>query len=168
MYFSDGFVYVPPPQVPFAAVSSPRLVMFVANETGDGDNHSEGGQLSGEIGAGTRRSSNAFWFNAYSAYLGCDNVGPEECNVQISGLVYQNSTKSEVVAFQQNATLPPCLIFENCQLTQVKFAKSMKGLSGIRIQAFNGGESRSWFMDNLALGWYNNSCDAGLLRGRSH
>ncbi|KAI4794334.1 hypothetical protein E4T44_12515, partial [Aureobasidium sp. EXF-8845] len=62
MYFSNGFVYAPPPSLPFLPVSSPHLVMFVANET---DNHSEGGQLSGEIGAGRRRSSSAFWFDAH-------------------------------------------------------------------------------------------------------
>jgi hypothetical protein len=167
MYFSDGFVYAPPPSVPFAAISSPRLVMFLANGTGDDDNHSDGGELSGEIGAGTRRSSNAFWFNAYSAYLGCDNNGPEDCTLQVTGLVYQDSTKSEVAAFQQNVTQPPCLYADKCQLTQVHFAQSMKGLSGIRIQAFVGSERRSWFMDNLALGWFNNTCEAGLLRGRS-
>lgn len=88
--------------------------------------------------------------------------------MQISGLVYQKGTDSEVAAFHQNVTLPPCLSSEKCQLEQVQFPQSMRGLSGIRIQAFVGNERRSWFMDNLALGWYNNTCDAGLLRTRSH
>ncbi|THX27639.1 hypothetical protein D6D12_05368 [Aureobasidium pullulans] len=167
MYFSDGFVYAPPPSVPFVAVSSPRLVMFVANETGDNDNHSEGGQLSGEIGAGTRRSSNAFWFNAHSAYLGCENHSAHQCVLKITGLVYQSETKSEVAAFHQTVKLLPCYLPDNCHLTQIDFSESMKGLSGLRIQASVNEEPVSWFMDNLALGWSNNTCAAGLLRARS-
>lgn len=167
MYFSDGFVYAPPPSVPFVAVSSPRLVTFVANETGDNDNHSEGGQLSGEIGAGTRRSSNAFWFNAHSAYLGCENHSAHQCVLKITGLVYQSETKSEVAAFHQTVKLLPCYLPNNCHLTQIDFAESMKGLSGLRIQASVNDEPVSWFMDNLALGWSNNTCAAGLLRARS-
>ncbi|THY71605.1 hypothetical protein D6C86_04630 [Aureobasidium pullulans] len=167
MYFSDGFVYAPPPSVPFEAASSPRLVMFVANETGDNDNHSEGGQLSGEIGAGTRRSSNAFWFNAHSAYLGCENHSAHQCVLKITGLVYQSETKSEVAAFHQTVKLLPCYLPDNCHLTQIDFSESMKGMSGLRIQASVNEEPVSWFMDNLALGWSNNTCAAGLLRARS-
>jgi hypothetical protein len=167
MYFSDGFVYAPPPSVPFLPVSSPRLVMFVANETGENDNHSEGGQLPGEIGAGIRRSSSAFWFDAYSAYLGCDNPSAYQCELQITGLVYHEKTKSDVAAFHQTVSLLPCLLPDNCELQKVHFDSSMKGLSGIRIQASADYEPVSWFMDNLALGWSNNTCAAGLLRERS-
>lgn len=164
MYFSDGFVYAPPPSLPFLPVSPPRLVMFVANETSDNDNHNEGGQLSGEIGAGIRRSSSAFWFNAYSAYLGCDNHSGYRCKLQITGFVYQEETKSDVAAFHQTVFLLPCLLRDHCELKQIHFDVSMKSLSGLRIQASADDEPVSWFMDNLALGWSNNTCAAGLLR----
>ncbi|CAD0083442.1 unnamed protein product [Aureobasidium vineae] len=167
MYFSDGFVYAPPPTLPFLPVSSPRLVMFVANKTSDNENHSEGGQVSGEIGAGTRRSSSAFWFNARSAYLGCDNHSAYQCKLQITGLVYNEHTKSEVAAFHQTVSLLSCLLPDNCELKKVYFDSSMKELSGLRIQASANEEPVSWFMDNLALGWSDNTCAAGLLRGRS-
>lgn len=160
---------MPPPSTPFEAISSPRLVMFLANQTGeDSNNHGDGNQLAGEIGAGQRRSSDAFWFNAYSAYLGCDNEGPDDCIMQISGLVLQNSTKQEVTAYQQNFTLTACPGLTDCHLQRIDFPNIMRGLSGIRIEAFVGSERRSWFMDDLSLGWYNNSCAAGMLRIRSH
>ncbi|KAG9892367.1 hypothetical protein KCU98_g16983, partial [Aureobasidium melanogenum] len=165
MYFSDGFVYAPPPSMPFLPVSPPRLVMFVANETGD--NHNEEGQLSGEIGAGIRRSSSAFWFDAYSAYLGCDNRSADQCKLQITGLVYHEETKSEVAAFHQTMFLSPCLLPNHCELKQFHFDLSMKALSGLRIEASVNDGPVSWFMDNLALGWSNNTCAAGLLREES-
>lgn len=164
MYFSDGVVYGPLPSLPFLPVSFPRLIMFVANETGDNDNHNEGGQFSGEIGAGIRRSSSAFWFDAYSAYLGCENHSAGQCKLQITGLVYQEETKSEAATFHQTVFLGPCLLPDNCELQQVRFDSSMKALSGLRIQASVDDEPVSWFMDNLALGWSNNTCAAGLVR----
>ncbi|KAG9837134.1 hypothetical protein KCU77_g11359, partial [Aureobasidium melanogenum] len=167
MYFSDGFVYAPPPSMPFLPISPPHLVMFVANETGDNHNHNEGGQLSGEIGAGIRRSSSAFWFNAYSAYLGCDNHSADQCKLQITGLVYHEETKSEVAAFHQTVFLAPCLLPDHCELKQVHFDLSMKALSGLSIEASVNDGPVSWFMDNLALGWSNNTCAAGLLREES-
>ncbi|KAI5199965.1 hypothetical protein E4T39_05966 [Aureobasidium subglaciale] len=175
MYFSNGFVYAAPGSDPFGpSTSDRRLVMFKANDTGDSDNHNEGGQLPGELGAGIRRSSNAFWFNAYSAQLGCDYESNASCTLQITGLVYQNETKTEVAAYHQTVRLPPCSpsigdpLMINCQLTEVLFAQSMQGLSGLRVQACSdAGTARSWFMGDLALGWTNNTCAAGLLRGRS-
>lgn len=167
MHFSDGFVYAPPPSLPFLPVSPPHLVMFVANETGDNNNHNDGGRLAGEIGAGIRRSSSAFWFNAYHAYLGCDNHSAHPCKLQITGLVYQEQTKSEVAAFHQTVSILPCLLPDNCELKQIHFDSSMKALSSLRIQASANDEPVSWFMDNLALGWSNNTCAAGLLRERS-
>ncbi|KAH0372405.1 hypothetical protein KCU65_g1091, partial [Aureobasidium melanogenum] len=167
LYFSDGFVYAPPPSMPFLPVSPPHLVMFVANETSDNHNLNDGGQFSGDIGAGIRRSSSAFWFNAHSAYLGCDNHSADQCKLQITGLVYQEETKSEVAAFHQTVFLSPCLLPDHCELKQVHFDLSMKALSGLRIEASVNDEPVSWFLDNLALGWTNNTCTAGLLREES-
>lgn len=141
--------------------------MFLTNETGPTSSTDAGLERSGEIGTGDRASSSAFWFNAYSAYLGCDNDGPDACIMQISAYVWQASSNSEILAYQQNATLPPCPGFKDCKLEQVNFATSMKGLSGVRIQAFVGTEQKMWFMDNLAMGWYNNTCSAGLIRQMS-
>lgn len=121
----------------------------------------------GELGAGDRASESAFWFNAYSAYLGCDNQGPEDCEMVINGFTYQDFSQEEVLTYQQNATIPACTAMQDCKLQLVEFAKVMTGLTGLQITAFVGGAKRIWFMDNLSMGWYNNTCAAGLLRQRS-
>ena len=167
MYFSNGYVYAPPPRDPFPPISGSRLVMFLTNETGPSNNPNAGGQRPGEIGAGDRASESAFWFNVYSAYLGCDNAGPHDCNMLITGYVWQADTQDEVLVFQQAVSLPPCPGFQNCKLQPITFAKSMVNLSGIQIQASVDGEERMWYMDDLAMGWSNNTCAAGLLRLRS-
>lgn len=138
--------------------------MFLTNDTGPTSSTDAGLERPGEIGTGVRSSVSAFWFNVYSAYLGCDNEGPSSCIMQISAYIWQASSESEILAYQQNVMLPSCPGFNDCKLEKVNFATSMTGLSGIRIQAFVGGQQKMWFMDNLAMGWYNNTCSAGLLR----
>jgi len=120
----------------------------------------------GEIGDGVYESSSAFWFNATSAFLGCDDSGPEDCTLVFSAYTWSPSSNDEILTYSQNATLPPCSGYDNCQLQQVIFPASFTGLSGLQIQAFVGNQERMFFMDDLALGWYNNTCAAGLMRQR--
>lgn len=168
LYFSNGYVYIPPPTDPFPPISEPRLVMFLTNETGASDNVDAGDLRPGEISAGKYASESAFWFNAYSAYLGCDNAGPGDCTMLISGYAYYDASPSDqVLVHQFNATLPPCPGMKNCTLSKVDFPAEFEGLSGIQVEAFKGNETKMWFMDNLSMGWYNNTCAAGLLRQRS-
>ncbi|KAK4981677.1 hypothetical protein LTR66_009796 [Elasticomyces elasticus] len=169
LYFALGYVYVPPPSDPFPPISPPRLTMFFTNETG-ADNESSpsaGGLRPGEISAGPRAVESAFWFDAYSAYLGCDNEGPNDCELSITGYQYNAFAKQEISAFQQNVTLPPCPGMTDCRLEQVQFPASFRGLSGLQFQASVGNEKKIFFMDDLSMAWSNNTCAAGLLRQRS-
>lgn len=166
--FSNGFVYIPPPTDPFPPVSAPPLIMFLTNETGPSNNPDAGLVRPGEISAGVYSSNSAFWFNAYSAYLACDNSGPDDCTMSISGYTYLTGTDNdETLAYQHNVTILPCPGYKDCHLQKVDFPPMFKGLSGLQIQAYVGGEQKMWFMDDLSMGWSNNTCAAGLLRQRS-
>lgn len=121
----------------------------------------------GEIGTGPRAASTAFWFNAYSAYLGCDNSGPTNCDMEMTGYVYDAATKAETVAAQQTVSVPPCPGFVGCSLTLVDFTNEFVGLSGIQFRAIVNATERVFFLDDLNMGWYDNSCTAGLLRQQS-
>jgi len=154
------------PKEPFQPVSQPHLAVFITNGTGASENVPTGYIRPGEIGAESI-AVDAFWFNAYSAHLGCDNAGPENCRMEISGYTYTGFTDDEMLTYQTNVTIPPCPGLQNCQLHHVGFPAVMKGMSGFQIRAFVGEEQRIWFMDNLALGWYNDSCEAALQRAKS-
>ena len=117
-------------------------------------------ELPGEIGSGPRDSESAYWIDAYSAYLGCTNAGPDDCNITIKG--FQNfSLFSEI---SQGFTLPPCPGMKNCSLALVEFADGFRNLNGLQITATVVTTSVDWYMDNLSLGWSNNSCAAQLER----
>lgn len=121
----------------------------------------------GEFGDGPRDSMSAYWFDAYSAWLGCDDEGPEPCTMVMKAYTWSPYAKAEILSYSQNVTMPPCPGFKNCHLRQVSFPASFRSLSGLQIQAFVGKEERMFFMDDLALHWSNSSCAAGLQRQMS-
>jgi len=123
----------------------------------------------GEIGDGPRDAISAFWFDAQSAYLGCDNPGPDPCTLKISGWTWDSSANTEIMSYGYNVEIPACktLTSLNCQLQRVEFPESFRSLTGLQIQAFTGNQQRMFFMDDLAMAWSNNTCAAGLLRQSS-
>jgi hypothetical protein len=121
----------------------------------------------GEISDGPRESISAFWFDAYSAWFGCDNRGPSPCTLAFSAYTWSSGQQEEVLTFQQNATVPACNRAKDCRLTKVEFPSAFRGLTGIQVQAFVDKEPRMFFVDDLAMRWSNNSCAAGMLRQSS-
>lgn len=163
--FSEGYVYAPKPTEPFSPVSSPNVAVFLASGSGM---RASGALHQGEIGDGPRSSLPAYWFDAFSVYIGCDNAGPSNCTVSLTGYTWSPSANDEVQSVQQNTTISPCPGFKDCQLEKVDFPSSFRGLSGLQIQASVEGESQMFFVDNLVLGWTNNTCAAGQQRSSSH
>ncbi|TKA61862.1 hypothetical protein B0A49_12589 [Cryomyces minteri] len=165
LYYANGFSYVPPPTVPFPPNSPPRLAMYLSNDTGDIGSPNAGGMKAGELGAGPRGATDAYWIDAWSVYLGCDNEGPTDCTMVLSGYRWDTATGQETLHVQQNATLSPCPGYIDCHLQHVVLDSGFTSLTGFQIQAFvNETVDRTYFMDDLAMGWSNNTCAAGLLR----
>ena len=117
------------------------------------------------FGAGPRNSSNIYWFNATSAYVGCDYTGLDPsipCLFNVTAWVFNGTEEVPVVT--DGFEIPPCLDVSYCQLTPITFPEQYMGLTTLNFSASVGGESRTFYMDSLHLGWYNNSCEAGLTR----
>ena len=170
LFFSNGYAYIPSPNDPFPPISPPRLAIFLPNgTTQDVGSPSVVGQRPGELGAGPRASIDAYWFNVYGAYLGCNNSGPAECSVTISGFSWDHTVQQEILFTQQAFKIPPCPSFLDCHLTSIEFPSLFRGLSGLQILAtLTGSDSPIvFYMDNLSMSWYNNTCAAGLIRQMS-
>lgn len=165
--FNEGYVYAPDPKVPFEPVSEPHLAVFFTNGTGMRASQSDHAIEDGEFADGPYESSSAFWFDAFSAWMGCDHNGADPCTLVMSAYTYSAKDKDEVLAFTQNATIPGCPGFKDCKLQKVEFPSTFRGLSGLQIQAFAGGEEKTFFMDDVAMRWTDNSCAAGLTRQRA-
>lgn len=167
LFYANGFTYVPDKWEPYPAISQPNIAIFLPL-TGRllPNTPFAGTLLPGELGAGPRASVRAYWFNAYSGYFGCALSGLTPCTLRISGYRYDAVLKQEVLVAEQNATLPACWAYVNCQLTQVLFNEQFRALSGIQFNAFtyNVGIPQVHMMDDLQMEWYDNSCSAGILR----
>ncbi|KAF2640368.1 hypothetical protein P280DRAFT_400849 [Massarina eburnea CBS 473.64] len=167
LFYANGFAYVPDKWEPYPAVSQPNVAMFLPIGSALLPNSAFAGTLlPGELGAGPRAPVDAYWFNAYSGFFGCALNGITACTLRISGYRWDAATKKEVLAAEQNVTIPPCWGFINCKLTQVNFNGQFQALSGIQFNAFTEKLNipQIFMVDNLQLEWYNNTCSAGILR----
>jgi hypothetical protein len=61
-----------------------------------------------------------------------------------------------------------CPALANCTLTPIPFGDRFVDLNAIQINVTVAGEPKIWFMDDLELGWFNNTCSAGLYRQQAH
>lgn len=167
LFYANGFTYVPDKWEPFPAMSQPNVAMFLPLSGRLLPNTPFAGTLlPGEIGAGPRASVTAYWFNAFSGYFGCALNGLTPCTLRISGYRYDAVLREEVLVAEQNATLPACYAYINCQLTQVMFNEQFRALSGIQFNAYTYrlGIPQVYMVDDLQMEWHNNSCSAGIWR----
>lgn len=169
-YWADGWSYVPPPRDPFPPHDGTRLGIYIPSQSNPspGSGSPNAGLISdGGFGAGPRNSDNNYWFNAESAYVGCDNGAKDTsltCDFVATGYKYDAATGNEIVVATQHFPQPPCPGFQNCKLNQIYFSSKFQGLSSLSFYAVLLGQPRIFFVDTLALGWYNNTCEAGLKR----
>lgn len=171
LFFANGLSYYAPDYSithpgTYDPVSGPNVAIFRVDATTSIDDRDKkvGNMLPGAIGAGPRVDDRIYWFNAYSAELGCENGGSVPCNMTISGYTWNKSTLLEDRAVVQYAQIVPCNQLEDCVLEHVAL-NDFHGLSSIRFEAaVDGATLKSWVVDNLSMEWYDNSCEAGLKR----
>ncbi|KAK6440652.1 hypothetical protein LTR95_003118 [Oleoguttula sp. CCFEE 5521] len=167
--FADGYVYAPLPKEPYSPHSGSKLAVFLGNGTGKTlspsamSPGSTGGEP-GEISNGQYDGNTAFWFDARTAWVGCDNPGPAACVLNVTGYTWDANINDDIGAYKTQYTVPPCPQQQDCQLMPITFPSSFRALTGLQIQAFVGEQQRMFFLDDLALGWSNDTCAAGLTR----
>ncbi|KAI4120683.1 MAG: hypothetical protein LQ338_006835 [Usnochroma carphineum] len=160
LFFNGGYGYVPPPSDPYAPVSPPQLAVYnYHNDSVSQTSVDAGLELHGEIGAGPRINESAYWIDAYSTWIGCANAGPSECTIDFIGYDRFNA---EIAT--QTLSQPPCPSLTNCKLAQVKFSDQFRDLAGLQILAYVNKTPVTFYMDDLSLGWSNNTCAAQLER----
>ena len=114
----------------------------------------------GEFGAGPRASDSAYWIDAFSLWLGCENVGPSDCVITING--YDSAHSTSVAS--KTVTQPPCPGLVNCQLALIEFNRDFRNLAGIQILAAVDRKLTAYYIDDVRLGWSNNTCAAQAKR----
>ncbi|KAF7874598.1 uncharacterized protein EAF02_008575 [Botrytis sinoallii] len=171
--FSDGFTVIPPPKrLPFLPSSKPLLLEFTTNFQANSSDRKRGPNtadhsFSGQIRSGDERHTGCFNFNLYGASLGCDSTGPS-CDFTFTGYKYDVASQKTSQVTQQIIHVPACPELANCVLTTVDLEPSFRNLTYFLMSATVAGEPKLWWMDDLRLGWSDNSCAMGLYRQNSH
>ncbi|OBT67483.1 hypothetical protein VE03_03120 [Pseudogymnoascus sp. 23342-1-I1] len=167
-YFSQGFVVAPPPKDPYTPASAPLLLEFVTQSNVDAtrthNSHpTEDYGTTGEIGIGQNLQWGCYDFNALSASVGCDSLGPH-CDWQFTGVQwdYKKQVYEEVVT--QFVSTAGCPGLVNCKLMDVVLLDEFTHLHALRVNVTVAGEPKGWWMDDLKLEWADGRCDAGLCR----
>lgn len=151
------------PRDPFPPVSPPQLAVYRTDLQVSFDGSSDVGlESTGEIGAGPRASDSAYWIDAFSLWLGCENFGASDCVITINGYDSDHSTR----VASTTVTQPPCP-GADCKLAFIKLPDTFRNLIGIHILATVDLKLTTYYFDDLNLGWSNNSCAAQQTRSSS-
>lgn len=123
------------------------------------------------FGAGPRNELTAYWFNITAAYVQCDfSEVPEdqtECTFTATPWRYDPVSQTDHVDGEaQSWTQKRCLA-EPCRLNRIEFGGQFNGLSEISFYGVIAGKTVDFYMDSLSMQWYNNTCEAGLMRQSS-
>ncbi|KAI8269834.1 hypothetical protein K4K58_000284 [Colletotrichum sp. SAR11_239] len=160
-WFSKGFLVGPPPSDPYLPSSGGRLVEFVppmlSNTTGfSGD--------TAQIGMGKTASSPCFQFDFYGMNLGCDSrIAGQLCEFTFTGYQWNATQSNETEFASQTAWVPSCPAMKECPLTVFK-ATGFSGLSSITVTLRVDGQPRTWWADDLLVGWSKNDCESAACR----
>jgi hypothetical protein len=142
------------------------LPSFVIGVDGSGFNTAEKG-FAGQISDGDHGLTGCFTFNIYSVTIGCNSTGLP-CDFTFTGLHYEVGTAAVTSITSQSITIPACQGLVNCRLEQVVLDHTFVDLNAVQIKAAVDGAPIGWWMDDLQLGWFNNSCSTGLCRESTH
>ncbi|TVY13540.1 hypothetical protein LARI1_G008039 [Lachnellula arida] len=172
--FSNGFSVVPPPTDPYLPESAPFLLQFVPNFNVSGtDANGPHGPNTKELGysadfAGADGgATGCFNFNFYGAALGCDSRGPD-CEFTFTGFHKDSATGTDVPFTTQDIDVPACPPLDDCVLTPVTLDDTFSNLTKVRMNVTVASQPKIWWMDDVRLGWFDNSCDKGKCRYDTH
>lgn len=119
------------------------------------------------FGAGPRAYNNNYWFNASSAWIGCDNGATDPsivCDFVATAYQWDPVNSVEKVVATEHFPQPPCPGFKNCTLSQINFDSRFTMLSSLSFYANVQGQLKIFWVDTIELNWWNNTCTAGLAR----
>ncbi|KIV96799.1 hypothetical protein PV10_00616 [Exophiala mesophila] len=166
--WGNGWSVVPPPREPFPAHSGSRLAQYNESRISSTFGLPRGQYVPpNAFGAAVRESNSAYWFNARTAWVGCDNIAQNAsttCDFVAEGWKWDQDTANQRLAVTQHFRLPPCPDFASCQLRPINFDYQFYRLATLSFYANVQGQRKTLYLDSLDLSWYNNTCEAGLAR----
>jgi len=120
-----------------------------------------------QIGLGAQRDNPCLHFNLLSFDLGCNSTNAT-CQFNITGLRNLGDARIDTPVVSNVFNVSACSSQRNCSLTRVAVnSTAYSDLTSLNIQLTVGNfTTRTWWADDLRLGWTNNTCDRANCRSR--
>ncbi|KAI1385214.1 uncharacterized protein F4822DRAFT_337519 [Hypoxylon trugodes] len=162
-YFSSGFDVLPPPPAPFDPSSGNLMIQFTPSSI---SNLTEPGVPSdtAKISVGPQISSSCFPFNFNGFSLGCDSQ-ESPCVFNFTGLRFDEQSRQEKEVVWQTASVPGCPSMSHCKLSPVVFT-GFDRLTSVQISLKVDDVPKTWWADDLSLGWSDNQCEKADCRSK--
>ncbi|KAK0113968.1 hypothetical protein ONS96_014816 [Cadophora gregata f. sp. sojae] len=167
--FSQGFRVGPPPVDPYLPESKPLLAEFIPTADTVTQTRTDAyASTSGYMGNADHGLTTCFSFNFYGASFGCDSSGPD-CDFTFTGYRYDPASKSTEPVVSQQLAISACPDLKSleCILTPVNLNPAFENLDSVRIDLTVQGVPNIWWMDDVRLGWFNNTCEKGMCRAKA-
>lgn len=157
-WFSSGFKVAPPPKARFQPSSGNLMLQLTPSNNSSAD-------VPGEIpsfGTGPSQSTQCFAFNFYGAMVGCDSE-ESPCVFTFTGMRLDEASEKSTKTLTQAIHVPACEQMENCKLQHIS-VDGFTDVTSINVTVKADNEDRTWWVDDLELGWSDNSCESATCR----
>ncbi|KAI0409307.1 hypothetical protein F4802DRAFT_244052 [Xylaria palmicola] len=117
-----------------------------------------------DISVGHQSHTTCFSFNFTSVNFGCDSK-ETPCSVTFTGFQFDHVKRRKVEVISKTVSIPACPRSEKCALTPLAVS-GFDGVTSITVQAETDGKPTTWWADDFAFGWFQDTCEYGLCRSR--
>lgn len=110
------------------------------------------------------QANDCFSFDFSGANLGCESE-QAACIFTFTGMVLDAKSKKEEKVISRTVEVPACPATKDCKLQHVS-VEGFKALSSVVVDVKVDNEDRTWYADDLELGWSDNACDKARCRSQ--
>ncbi|KAI1458558.1 hypothetical protein F4805DRAFT_117741 [Annulohypoxylon moriforme] len=159
-YFSPGFAVLPPPPAPYDPSSGKLMIQFTPPSLSNLSDPDAAAQIS----VGPQTSSDCFPFNFNGFSLGCNSTD-SLCSFNFTGMRFDPEIQQEKEVVWLTVEVPACPSMSHCKLVPIEFT-GFERLTSILINLKVDGKPKTWWADDLALGWSDNQCEKAVCRSK--
>jgi hypothetical protein len=155
-WFATSFKLAPPPKARFQPSSGKLMLQHTPSNVST--------DAVPNFGIGPGQSAKCFAFDFYGAMVGCDSE-ESDCVFTFTGMRLNDTSETESQAVTQAVHVPACEQMEDCKLQHVSL-QGFTAVTSINIDVQVDNEDRTWWADDLELGWSEDSCESATCRSR--
>ena len=107
-------------------------------------------------------SLECYKFDWYSMRVGCESDSTP-CEFNVAGYRWNASEGVQDMIVSKEFVVPACSAPQYCPLSVIT-GEGFENITSIFVQSTINGNAAAWWLDDLEMGWTDNSCEASTCR----